>query len=226
MSPYQVLIVEDDFRVGQINEQFVQQIPGFEVIGVTHTGRDTLRLLRSHTPDLILLDVYIPDVTGMDLFWQIKEQQREVDIIMITASKEVHTVKETLQGGIFDYLIKPIKFERLKDTLQRFNQQKQLLEKEEVEQDDVDQILHQARIETATTSHSHNLPKGVDPMTLEKVKSVVHHRGVTAVEVGKKIGASRTTARRYLEYLVRVKKVKAELIYGDVGRPERRYFLL
>jgi two-component system CitB family response regulator len=62
---------------------------------------------------------------------------------------------------------------------------------------------------------------------LEKVLAVVkqYRDGITAEEVGKLIGASRTTSRRYLEYLVSISQVTADILYGSVGRPERIYKL-
>ena len=71
-------------------------------------------------------------------------------------------------------------------------------------------------------------PKGIDPLTLAKIKHMltVNEEGITAEVLSSMVGVSRSTARRYLEYLISGKKVHAELIYGSVGRPERRYFLV
>ena len=64
-------------------------------------------------------------------------------------------------------------------------------------------------------------------MTKEKVVSHIKsiEGGITAETLGLEIGVSRSTARRYLEYLVSEKRAFTELIYGSVGRPERRYFI-
>ncbi|MFX3864291.1 HTH domain-containing protein, partial [Streptococcus suis] len=70
------------------------------------------------------------------------------------------------------------------------------------------------------------VPKGIDQLTLEKVIEAIRQtgdKGVSAEEIGREIGTSRTTARRYLEHLVQEKKARADLIYGSVGRPERKY---
>lgn len=69
-------------------------------------------------------------------------------------------------------------------------------------------------------------PKGIDEITLGKVKAVLQAKrnGLSAEEVSKEIGASRITARRYLEYLSSVNELKAEVVYGIVGRPERKYY--
>ncbi|WP_078428101.1 response regulator [Alkalihalobacterium alkalinitrilicum] len=229
---FEVLIVEDDFRVADITRQYVNKVDGFVVQTIVKTGEETLDYLknRHHLPDLIFLDVYIPDVVGLNLFWEIRKRFRLVDIIMVTAAKEVSTVEEALRGGIFDYIVKPVEFERFEQTLKRYREHRQFLKsKEEVEQEDIDQLT--GSIHTSFSSKSTGimeLPKGIDAITLDKIKNIMKQNqatGLTAVELGHQIGASRSTARRYLEFLVSVKEVEAKLKYGDVGRPERRYLL-
>ncbi|MBU8908919.1 response regulator [Desertibacillus haloalkaliphilus] len=227
---FAVLIIEDDFRVADINKQFVEMVEGFHVSGVAKTGQEALDFLEeaSHLPDLILLDVYIPDVKGLELMWEIRKTYQGIDIVMITAANEVETIEETFRGGIFDYIIKPVDFKRLKQTFDRYvEKQKRFEGKQEMTQDELDQ-LRGVNTSPQVKEEKSELPKGIDRLTLEKVTAVLQENekvGFTAIEVGERIGASRSTARRYLEYLVSIEQVKAELIYGDVGRPERRYFL-
>lgn len=224
---YQVLIVEDDFRVAEITKQFVENVEGFEVLSICKNGAETeLFLERNAIPDLILLDVYIPDVEGLDLFWKIRKNYHQIEIIMITAAKEVSTIEETLRGGTFDYIVKPVEFQRFKQTLQRYQKHRQVLtSKEEMDQEEIDRLRGLNGAPVVQSVRSDTLPKGIDRLTLDKVKSILAQKqeGITAVELGKEVGASRSTARRYLEYLVSTKEVEAELKYGDVGRPERRY---
>ena len=115
----QVLIVEDDFRIADINRQFVERVEGFAVLEIVKTSEEALAYLRSHSalPQLILLDVYIPDVEGLSLFWKLRQEFNEIDVIMVTAAKEVVTIAETLRGGIFDYIVKPVDFGRFEQTL-------------------------------------------------------------------------------------------------------------
>lgn len=227
---YSVLIIEDDFRVANINKELVEKIDNFQVCRIAHSGKEALAFLKEtdNMPHIILLDVYIPDVEGLELMWEIRKKYQTIDIIMITAAKEIDTIEETLRGGIFDYLIKPIDFERLKLSFEQYREKQQLFSsKQEMSQEELDRLrglIHLSR----GKQEEHALPKGIDRLTLDKVFAVLKGKnktGFTAMEVGKLIGASRSTARRYLEYLVATKEVKAELIYGDVGRPERRYTL-
>ncbi|QQK80853.1 response regulator [Salicibibacter cibi] len=226
---YKVLIVEDDFRVAEINRQFVDKIDGFTVVGMAKTGEETMKQLnKSQTlPDLILLDVYIPDVEGLNLLWTIRNHYHEVDVIMMTAAKEVSIIEESIRGGAFDYIVKPVEFERFAWTLERYDQQRRLLtDKEEMDQAEIDRVIGSADAIQTSRPSNQELPKGIDEITLNNIEDILENtkdQGITAANLGKKIGASRSTARRYLEYLVSINVVKAELKYGDVGRPERRY---
>ncbi|SDI55221.1 response regulator [Natribacillus halophilus] len=226
---YKVLIVEDDFRVADINRQFVEKMQGFTAFGIAKTGEETMEQLNNSQtlPDLILLDVYIPDVEGLELLWTIRNHYHEVDVIMMTAAKEVSIIEESMRGGAFDYIVKPVEFERFAWTLERYDRQRQLLnDKEEMDQADIDRLIGSADGKQATKPSNYELPKGIDEITLNNIEDILKKtkdQGITAATLGEKIGASRSTARRYLEYLVSINAVKTELKYGDVGRPERRY---
>lgn len=229
LEPIQVLIIEDDFRIAEINRQFVNRVDGFIVMEVVKTGQEALAFLRTSPvlPRLILLDVYIPDVEGLQLFWQLRKEFHEVDLILMTAAKEVETITETLRGGIFDYIVKPVDFERFEQTLLRFQQQAQLLnEKTELEQEEIDRLTGITTRQNAQEIPVERLPKGIDQITLDKMRNVLQQcgeLGITALAAGSKVGVSRSTARRYLEYLVSIHEADAQLKYGEVGRPERKY---
>lgn len=223
-----VLIIEDDFRVAEINRQFIEQSPGFQVVGVVKSKAETEAFMAQHAEsiDLVLLDAYIPDVNGLELLWSLRRDHKHLDIIMITAAKEVETIQEALRGGVFDYLIKPTESTRMAQTLERFATERALLQShQELNQDELDAAL--SRGGPLAGNPGDRLPKGIDKLTLDNVTRALHDaaESVTAVTLARQIGASRSTARRYLEYLVAQGSVTAELDYGEVGRPERRYRL-
>lgn len=228
---FHVLIIEDDFRVAEINRQLVEQVEGYQVDAVAKTGDEAMAFLQNsgRLPDLILLDVFIPDRTGLELFWEIRRTFYQIAVIMLSAAKEVATVEETLRGGIFDYIVKPVDFERFEQTLIRFREQKTLLaSSQELEQTDIDRLigLQPASTFSASSDSGSPLPKGIDQLTLAGVIEFLHSStpiGVNAMEAGKAIGISRSTARRYLEHLVAIGEAQAQLNYGEIGRPERRY---
>ena len=224
---YGILVVEDDFRIADIHRAFIEQSEGFYVVGMARNGSEAKALMAEHAADiqLILLDAYLPDVEGLELLWAIRRDYVHVDIVMVTAAREVETISEALRGGEFDYLIKPIEA--------RFRREREALaNRAEMNQDELDQVI--ARLQPGETSRaksqslSQALPKGIDRLTLRRVIDALADArdSLTAMQMARIMGASRSTARRYLEYLVAEQAVSAELGYGDVGRPERRYRLL
>jgi two-component system, CitB family, response regulator len=227
----EVLIVEDDLRIAEIQQRYIEQIQGFQVVGIAASYLEARTLIDILKPDLLLLDVYFPDMNGLDLLKETKQLEKHTDVIMITATKELDKVQEAISIGVFDYMIKPVVFDRFKQALQRyqdFHKKLQLLGKENtlITQQEVDSLLRK-EVEVTSNNDRTYLPKGIDPLTLEKVLEVLGKVGVglTAESVAKEIGISRTTARRYLEHLVSVEKIEADLAYGTVGRPERVYIV-
>ncbi|MBH0330327.1 chemotaxis protein CheY [Brevibacillus brevis] len=212
-------------RIIDINKRFVSKIEGFEVIATATNGTDAKELLSCTRPQLVLLDVYLPDMLGTELVWHIRQHYREVDVIMITAAKEMEMVQEALRGGVYDYIVKPLVFERFRERLESYRKHViRTREAVEVDQEVIDQMLTRRLV--APKNRDVLAPKGIDLLTLEKVIEAIRQtgdKGVSAEEIGREIGTSRTTARRYLEYLVLEKKARADLIYGTVGRPERKY---
>ncbi len=223
----QVLIIEDDPRIAEINRRFIEKVPGFEVTGIATNGPQAKELMDILIPDLVLLDVYFPDMSGLDFMDWIQKDYAATDVIMITAAKEVTAVREAIRKGAFDYLVKPLIFDRFQETMLRYKQYREKLtqlgkSKENISQDEIDRLLQSPRAPEKKESY---YPKGIDHLTLEKVTSVIDQQegGLTAEEVSQSIGASRSTARRYLEYLVSKGEVLSDLSYGVVGRPERIY---
>lgn len=228
---FHVLIVEDDFRIAAIHRQFVEKVAGFVVQGTSKTAAEALTHLQKseRKPDLILLDIYIPDIEGLTLFWQLRTSYHTIDIIIVSAAKEVGTFGETLRGGIFDYIVKPADASRFEQTLNRYKQQRNFMASKEImEQEDIDFVLGISEDILTSSKSNRHLPKGIDPITLDEIMHLFNFKeikGITAVELSKQIGTSRSTARRYLEYLVSINVIRTTLKYGSVGRPERQYVL-
>lgn len=224
----EVLIVEDDLRIAEIQKLFIEKLEGFQTIGIASSYDEAKSFIEIMQPDLLLLDMYFPDMNGLDILKEIKQQSKQMDVIMITAAKEIEKVQEAIKIGIFDYIIKPVAFERFKQSLRRYQEYHIKLSELEkgnfpVTQQQVDKLLRKEMKEKEREQAS--LPKGIDRMTLEKVMVVLGKSspGLTAEIVAKEIGVSRTTARRYLEHLMSEEKIDADLTYGTVGRPERVY---
>ncbi|MGP9766222.1 response regulator [Halomonas sp. AOP13-D3-9] len=228
---YGILVIEDDFRIADIHRAFIEQSDGFYVVGMARNGSEAKAIMAEQATNiqLILLDAYLPDVEGLELLWAIRRDYVHVDIVMVTAAREVETISEALRGGVFDYLIKPIEAARMTQMLTRFRREREALaNRAEMNQDELDSVL--ARLQPGETprAKTQTLPKGIDRLTLRRVIDALADApdSLTAMQMARIMGASRSTARRYLEFLVAEQAVSAELGYGDVGRPERRYRLL
>lgn len=226
MQKIRAVIAEDDFRVADIHEKFLKNFDEIEVVGKAVNAKKTLRILEQKSPDLLLLDVYMPDQLGTDLLPDIRKKFPNVDIIMITAATDKEQLEKALHYGVENYLIKPVEMKRFNQVIEEYLKKVHLMKsKQEIDQDFVDLILKKGS-SVLESNDGLELPKGVDEITLAKVIEVLEASdiGLSAEQVSGQIGASRTTARRYLEYLISVKKCKAEVVYGVVGRPERRYY--
>ncbi|BCW43458.1 response regulator [Arthrobacter sp. StoSoilB5] len=216
-----VLIVDDDFMVAKVHAGFIQRTPGFGVVGVAHTGAQALLETQRLQPDLVLLDIHLPDINGLDLMHQLRDVAPDLDVLVISAARETETVRKALRGGIVHYLIKPFSQSDLQERLQHYLNAYQGLDasKSEAEQSDVNRVFGLGVSERT-------LPKGCSVETLELVEAALKSApgDVSAAEVAEQLGTSRVSARRYLEYLHDEGALEVRLKYG-VGRPERRYVL-
>lgn len=217
-----VCVVDDDYMSASIHRSYVERIAGFEVVGEAHTAAEALELVRRVRPDLVLLDIYLPDLSGLEVIRRLRQdEEADVDVIAVTAAKDVTTLRAAMQGGVVHYLVKPFLFETFRDRLERYAALKQRLERlREASQGDVDQLFALLRVEGRT-----RLPKGISAPTLGLVVEAVRSTtgDVTAVDVADRAGISRGTARRYLEYLESLGSVELALRYGATGRPEHLY---
>jgi len=224
-APCSIVIAEDDPQIAEIQRRFVERVSGFEVCGIAHTTRDARDLIEVMTPDLVLLDVQFPDGDGLQLLRELRAAAQPTDVILITAAREVDTLTEALRCGVIDYILKPLVYERLEQALASYSAQRQRLrELHSLNQQSVDNLLPRTGASAAPQPLA-RLPKGIDALTLDKVRCVMqtHPDGLSAEQVGEQIGSSRTTARRYLEFLVSTQELSADISYGSIGRPERRY---
>lgn len=216
-----ILIIEDDAAIAELHHRYLTQLAGFDVVGIATSQADARLQVEVLNPDLVLLDVYLPDGTGLELLQWIRGRNVHCDVILITAAREVDTLQQAMRGGVVDYLLKPVMFQRLEAALKKYQiRQIELKQLADFDQQKVDKMF----TPHTTESIPQRLPKGIDAVTLDKIRVLFQTVGMlTADEAGEKIGASRTTARRYLEYLISAGELEADLSYGTVGRPERTY---
>lgn len=219
MANLTVFIVEDDPMVLDVNKSFLQRLSGFELVGEAMTGEEALTKIKKLKPNLILLDMFLPDMTGLQLFLKLRSERIPSDIIMITAARDSPTVQEFIRLGAIDYLIKPFRFERFQQALQNYHRQnKNLPISNTLKQEDIDQWLgHQ--------SEELHLPKGLNDITMKQISDglVLIKDPVTSEQLAQTVGMARVTVRKYLDFLAEKGKVQIDLKYGTVGRPTKYY---
>uniref|UniRef100_Q0HYC9 Transcriptional regulatory protein n=1 Tax=Shewanella sp. (strain MR-7) TaxID=60481 RepID=Q0HYC9_SHESR len=222
-----VIIVEDEVEVAHLVAQYLFSTSRYKVIGMASDINTARSLLGAITPDLLLLDVYLPDGNGLNLLAELRSQGICSEVVLLTAAKEVQILEKAMQLGVFDFLVKPVLLSRLDQALSRFeSRQLKLSATEELTQSVVDAFME---VPTGTTKAVARLPKGVDQLTLQKIREVFDAKPqdkLTAQMVGEKLGVSRSTARRYLEFLLECNELAADQSYGSIGRPERCYYKL
>lgn len=222
-----VLIIEDDPVAASVYEQLIKSTADFTVVGKAETAAAADSMLNVITPELILLDIQLPDANGIDLLFQLKQTYRNVDIIMITAANDAKTVGEAMRGGAFTYILKPIMVESFLAALEEYHSSRQEWQStNKVKQEDIQRLFKNSQTAVRETNAERaELPKGIDKHTLRKVVEAMRNttHSLNAEEVGGLIGASHSTSRRYLEYLVSQGQLGVDIVYGQVGRPERKY---
>ncbi|EFL26714.1 MULTISPECIES: response regulator [Streptomyces] len=219
-----VLVVEDDFMVAKLHSRFVAATEGFTVAGVAHTGAEALRAAEDLRPDLVLLDIYLPDMDGISVLRELRAKAEDgghhVDALFVTAAKDAHVVREALRAGALHYLIKPFDRAALQGQLRHAAALRARLDTlGEARQEDVDQIFG------GRPRASRELPKGLAPHTADLVERTLraHADGLSAAECAEAGAFSRVSARRYLEYFADTGQAEVTLRYGGTGRPEHRY---
>jgi response regulator of citrate/malate metabolism len=217
-----VLVVDDDFMAASVHRSFVERMPGFEVVAEATTGTQALQLVDSLKPDLVLLDIYLPDIGGLEVMRRLREREDDpVDVIAITSAKDVKTLQGAMRSGVIHYLVKPFTFATFRERLEGYAALRSRLERlHQADQHEIDRLysLLRARGEGA-------LPKGISAPTLTLVADVVREAGddISAAQVARAAGLSRGTARRYLEFLAESGTLELTLRYGAAGRPEHLF---
>ena len=219
---YKVLIVEDDPMVAMINEKYIKRNKNFEMVGICNDGGSALSFIENNETDLLILDVYMPQMDGFETLRRIRNKKLSVDVIMVTAANDREALEEALHLGIVDYLVKPFTFERFQIALEKYIAQTKAFK-------DID-ILNQARIDhiidNSRKIKEDIYPKGIQDTTLQIiVQCLKENAGIwfTGDEIAQKVGLTGVTVRRYMNYLAETGRVVSEMDYETGGRPCMRY---
>lgn len=218
-----VLIVEDDPMVAFINKQYLNKIGGIEAVGPVCTEEDIIKEMLDNKIDLILLDVFLPEKSGLEILKSLRSKKYIVDVIIISAANSPEELRKAFALGIVDYLIKPFQFDRFEEAVNKFKFKNNVLSKEHgLSQEDVDKLY-------VANKMSELPPKGLTRITLQNILNVFTNdegRVWTLREIASEVSLSNVTVKKYMDYLEQIEKVNVEITYGNVGRPEYKYTLI
>jgi response regulator of citrate/malate metabolism len=223
VSEIGVLVVEDELVAANAHLAYVERVPGFAMRGMAHDGAEAIRQLAEPSSgiDLVLLDLYLPDIHGLAVVRAMHTAGHPADVIAVTSARDLEIVRAAVSLGIVQYLLKPFTFAALRDKLQRYAAYRQQIDGAVASsQQDVDLVLARLR-----GSDSNSLPKGMSQQSLDAVIAILRPStgNLSSTEVAIMLGASRVTARRYLEHLADSAVVVRRSRYGSAGRPEVEY---
>ena len=215
------LIVEDDYHVAKIHSAYIRKIRGFTVAGHASSAANARAEIRRLAPTLVLLDLYLPDGHGLDLVRETlaRKEHHRPDFLVITAARDMTSVRAAMQLGTVHYLVKPFSFTQLEERINAYRDLRGRLERiDEAEQHDVDTLYRLLGGQAPP-------PKGQSGPTMTSIRELLQAspHDVSAADIAEQVGISRPTAQRYLAEMARQGNIELRLHYGATGRPEHRY---
>ncbi|WP_419157605.1 response regulator [Rossellomorea sp. BNER] len=211
--------------MAEFNKRYLEEIDHFILMGVAHSVNDALEYIDKEEIDLVLLDVYMPGKNGLELLTYIREQDKNIDVILITAASDVEKIRTALRYGVVDYLIKPFEFERFNHALASYREKYNFLNKKRhIEQKELDQLILSTEQKTPTMSEQ-PLPKGLTKSTLKIVVNAIKEMGKTSFStdnIAEKTSISRVSIGKYLKFLKDIEVLEETITYG-LGRPVSLY---
>jgi response regulator of citrate/malate metabolism len=215
------LVVDDDYRVAGIHAASVDRVPGFRCVGEAHTAAEARQAIQDLEPELLLLDLHLPDEDGLSLLRSLKSSTGKVpDCIIVTAARDLEAVRTAMHLGAVYYLVKPFGFGQLRDQLEAYRRWREQVEiADQADQATVDSLYNLLRAPTSSTTQSRL------PPTMAKIYEAVvaSPKPLSAADIAEHLGLSRPTAQRYLTDLERRALLELDLEYGSTGRPIHRY---
>ena len=217
---YHVVIVEDDPMVAMLNRRYTQKDKRFVVDKEFNQGQQALDYLRYHPADLLLLDLYMPQMGGLELLRMLRTAGVCVDVILITAASDAASVEQAMRLGVVDYLVKPFAYQRFQQALDHFHRRRQAVQCPVISQESLDKLLH---IQADVVNHS--IPKGLQQKTLDYICQYLHTQsgGQTCEQIAHGVGLSAVTVRHYMAYLTQTGQVENQVDYSTGGRPSTLY---
>ncbi len=222
------LIVDDDPAVVRLHTAYLADVPGFVLVGAVHTGRAAARFAADQPVDLVLLDINLPDFSGIEVLHRLRlVKEWNVDVLVISSARDTFTVRQALAVHIVGYLVKPFTKEAFVARLTAYRDGRASRGAEAavaLGQGEIDGLVGARAAGATGTAAAGGLPKGLSEVTMGLVlDALTVVAPVSVKDIADRCGASRATVRRYLDHLVRTGAVDVSHRFGARGRPEVLY---
>ena len=222
-----IVIIEDDPMVSFIHTQYLEKMPDIIITAVFNNAKEALGYLQKYKTDLVILDVYMPGMTGFELLQQLRAENNQVDVIMVTADNSLDDIKMAMSLGVLDYLVKPFEYERFYSAIKKFNNKHELGDAQKtLSQEEIDRLMAGG---PSQGYEKKQLEKGIQQMTLDTLLECLHESGedtVSCETLSEKSMLSKVTVRRYMNYLIENDKAESIIDYQTGGRPRITYRLI
>ena len=120
-----VLIADDEINIILLIKSLIdRKKTAVEIIGEAGDGITALEMVRRLKPDVVITDIRMPGMSGMDLIRHVREEQIPVEFVIISGYSEFEYARSAIQYGVSDYLLKPIKKDELNDVLAKLESQR------------------------------------------------------------------------------------------------------
>ncbi|WP_046175834.1 response regulator [Domibacillus indicus] len=213
-----VLVVEDEARVAALHKAYIEKAGGFSLAGIAGSVTEAIAVIEEREVDLILLDIFMPGPHGLELLTYLREQKKEIDVIVISAASDMERVQKALRYGAVDYLIKPFEFDRFQEALKQYRERQTFMkEPRQISQKELDEQLLGKEKKSAPEA----IPKGLTRATLNQIWGVIQEmeEAFSTEDIVKQVGISGVSARKYLKFLADIEVLEVKVVYGTVGRP-------
>ena len=226
MQSLKVLIAESDPLLQKLYSDVIINDSSFTLLKCVSNGEELFDAMKCVDVDLVLLDLFLKDFDAMADLDELRKSYSHTDYIVVSSGENPALVRRAICAGVFEFLVKPFSFDRLRAALKNYQIYHHSLtgRTRPWRQEDLDTLLAMKSREPSW-NNNRSIPKGLQLKCLNDVETFLkdHDAAFSAEEVGESLGISRSTARRYLEFLTMSERVVVEYAYRRVGRPEKRY---
>ncbi|WP_308588862.1 response regulator [uncultured Oscillibacter sp.] len=224
---YRVIIVEDDPEIARTTKSYVEKHPDFQVKAIFSNGQEALNNIWLSPVDLIVLDLYMPQMNGKEFLYRLRKENFQVDVIVVTAANDAENIREVLPFGVVDYLLKPFEAARFAEALERFSQRHQIISAiSGLDQERIDVVFSDPAAGESAARRARLEEKGLKPLPYQALLDFLEaHRGerFPAEALAEAAGLSKVSVRRYLSEMIEAREIASDVDIRAGSRPTMVY---